>query len=809
MAGTEIAMIALLLLLAYIYLGYPLLLCALARLWPRPHSFDAAYTPSVTLLISAHNEAEVIRSKIENSLELDYPAGKFSIVVVSDCSDDGTDQKVLGFADRGVLLVRARERRGKTAALNLAMAGVTSDIVVFSDANAIYEPTAIRQLVRHFSDHSIGYVVGHARYHEETKSSAGGSEGAYWDLEVLLKRWESQFSSVVGGDGAIYAIRATLYQPMQETDINDFVNPLHIVAQGFRGIFEEKAWCTERPAGEFGREYQRKVRIVNRSFSGFLRVPQAHNPLRTGRFAWQLVSHKLLRWFSPYILSLLVAVMLLDWAIAPVTLWDQILAALVCSLLSLAAIGWLLDKKKLPHLIFYLPYYFMLVNVASAIGILLRLRGTVITTWATVRQEQDAPSGLLPVTGRLIALACLSLLALVGLVGSGLAGNLQALTVAAYLLILLLLHALLIYPSLMLPLAQLLGKPLARDHGYSPEVTLLIVAYNEAASIESKLLNSLALDYPRDLLRILVVSDGSADGTNEIVSRYADRGIELLAFPVNRGKIAAINEAMQGIDSEVVVLSDANVNYSSSAVNKLVRNLSDPRVGAVSGKVVLANSTVSYGNAERSYYSVEHAIQECEGSLGALIGADGAMYAIRRSLFTPPLADTILDDLVIAMEIARQGHLVVHEKEALGIEVNQQELKGEFYRKARIAAGGCQCLLRASGLPRLSQPLLLFCFVSHKVLRWVSGLLFLALIGVLIQIQLQSGSGAPVVLTFLLLVLAAGVLLALLVQLFPGLKRVKAANYCHYFHMLMAASLVGCYLGLTGRQKVTWRRGEV
>jgi hypothetical protein len=99
--------------------------------------------------------------------------------------------------------------------------------------------------------------------------------------------------------------------------------------------------------------------------------------------------------------------------------------------------------------------------------------------------------------------------------------------------------------------------------------------------------------------------------------------------------------------------------------------------------------------------------------------------------------------------------------------------------------------------------------VSHKVLRWLSGLLFLALIGVLVQIQLQSGSSAPVVLTLLLLVLAAGVLLALLVQLFPALKRIKAASYCHYFHMLMAASLVGCYLGLTGRQKVTWRRGEV
>jgi cellulose synthase/poly-beta-1,6-N-acetylglucosamine synthase-like glycosyltransferase len=307
-------------------------------------------------------------------------------------------------------------------------------------------------------------------------------------------------------------------------------------------------------------------------------------------------------------------------------------------------------------------------------------------------------------------------------------------------------------------------------------------------------------------LRIMVASDGSSGGTDQIVSRYRERGIELLAFPVNRGKISALNDAMQSIDSEIVVLSDANVFYTPAAIGKLVRNFADPRVGAVSGRVVLKNDTLSYGAAEQSYYGIEHLIQEREGSVGALIGADGAMYAIRRSLFTPPGADTILDDLVIAMGIARQGHLVVHEKEALGYEENLLELKGEFRRKVRIVAGGYQCLLRAAVLPRLSQPLLLFCFVSHKLLRWVSGFLLLSLMGVLVQIQARSGSpffGA------LLAVLFCALLVALLVQLFPNLKGFKPANLCHYFFMLMAASLVGCYLGVTGRQKVTWRGGAV
>jgi cellulose synthase/poly-beta-1,6-N-acetylglucosamine synthase-like glycosyltransferase len=800
MAWTDMTMIALLSLLAYIYFGYPLLLCLLAHLFPRPHRTDEEHLPTVTLVISAYNEADVIRAKIENSLSLDYPKQSLSIVVVSDCSSDGTDAEVLAFAGRDVRLVRASERRGKTAALNLALAGVTSEIVVFSDANAIYDRSAIRNLVRHFADPIIGYAVGHARYEEEAVSAAGGSEGAYWNLEVQLKRWESRFSSVVGGDGAIYAIRRNLYQPMLETDINDFVNPLQIVAKGYRGVFDDQAWCVERPAGQFGKEFARKVRIVNRSFNGYLRVPQACNPLRTGRFAWQLVSHKLLRWFSPYILCLLLAVLCLDRVLEPVRLLDQISLVICAVVAGLALTGWLLNRGSRAPTLLCLPYYFVLMNLASALGVFQRLRGRTTTTWTTVR-ESEAAANSLPLAPRLMLFFGAAVLLLAS---CGLTQSVLPLGVTATILVLALAHTFMGYPYLLIPLGRFLGKPLVRDEQYLPSVTLLVVAFNEAQVIEEKLRNCLALDYPRERLRIMVASDGSGDGTDQIVMRYREQGIELVSFPVNRGKIAALNEAMQGIDSEIVVLSDANVSYSALAVGKLVRNFADPRVGAVSGKVVLKSDTLSYGAAEKSYYGIEHRIQEREGSVGALIGADGAMYAIRRSLFIPPSGDTILDDLVIAMGIARHGHLVVHEKEALGFEDNLLELKGEFRRKVRIIAGGYQCLLRASVLPRLSQPLLLFCFVSHKVLRWVSGFLLLALLGVLAQIQLRSGTaffGA------LLAGLVGGMLVALLVQMFPALKGYKPANLCHYFFMLMAASLVGCYLGMTGRQKVTWRGG--
>ncbi len=800
MVWTEIIMMVLLLLLAYIYLGYPILLCLLARLFPTPHRVDEGHLPTVTLVISAYNEEAVIKSKLENSLALDYPPEKLSILVVSDCSSDGTDAEVLRFAEKGVKLLRAKERRGKTSALNIALDGVESEMVVFSDANAIYDAMAIRRLVRHFADPSIGYVVGCARYVEETVSAAGGSEGTYWDLEVMLKRWESAFSSVVGGDGAIYAIRRSLYEPLREEDINDFVNPLQIISKGYRGVFDEESWCVERPAGEFHKEFSRKVRIVNRSFSGFLRVPQAANPLVTGAFAWQLVSHKVLRWLSPYFIGLFFAFLVLDLLLHPASLTGEVLLTLTVVGALISMLGAIVNRFWRPPLPLLLPYYFVLVNAASALGVFYRLMGRTIVTWSTVREGERAPAPA-PLLPRLTFFCAAGLLVVTA---SGLALDEEYLGAAAILLMLLLVHTFVGYQLLLLPLSRLSGREPARDESYTPTVTLLVVAYNEAKVIERKIQNSLELQYPGDRLRILVASDGSQDGTDEIVSRYLDQGVELISFPVNRGKISALNDAMRQVDTEIVVLSDANVYYMPNAVRKLVRNFADPSVGAVSGKVVLLNDTLSYSAAEKSYYSIEHLIQELEGRLGALIGADGAMYAIRRRLFTPPSPDTILDDLVIAMDIARRGHLVLHEKEALGFEENLLEIVGEFRRKVRIIAGGYQCLLRGMVTPRLSQPLLMFCFISHKLLRWVSGYLLVALIAVLVQIQLRHASSS---FALVLAVLLAALVLALLVQFFPRLKSVKIVSLCHYFYMLMAASLLGGYRGVTGRQKVTWRGG--
>jgi len=789
--------------LAYIFIGYPILLFLLSKIFPRRHQYTDGHLPSVSFIISAHNEETIIGPKLENTLGLDYPSDKLEIVVVSDGSTDRTDETVNSHAARGVTLIRTADRRGKTAGLNLAITRVTGEIVVFSDANAIYDSQALRRLVRHFTDDTIGYVVGHARYVGGDESAAGRSESTYWDLEIRIKQWESDFSSVVGGDGAIYAIRRHLYEPLADSDINDFVNPLQIVARGYRGIFDQSAWCSERTAEEFGKEFGRKVRIANRSFNGLLRVPIVCNPLIVGRFAWQVISHKLLRWFSPFIILGHLTTSLLAAGITPIGMVALVATFGYFLFCLFALIGWWREiVSGRQRVAWYLPYYFVLMNIAAAVGVIKRLKGEVISTWSTVRESTlpgPQASVIVPLILIPILIICIGRLCYLAEV------ELQLLHTSAMLLFAVLVYTYLGYPLAAAALARFRRVDVVYDVSILPSVTLLIVAYNEEMVIEQKVVNSLELDYPADRLRIVVASDGSTDATNDLVARHTDR-VELMAFSQNKGKISALNTAMERIDTDVVVLSDANVMYDRLAVRNLVRHFSDPRVGAVSGKVILLNGTVSYGKAENRYYGIEHFIQHQEGLSGAVIGADGAMYAIRRDLFTPPPVDTILDDFVISMNIARQGFLVLHENDAIGYERNINEIDGEFRRKARIIAGGIQCLVRGEGVPFPAQRLLMFKFVSHKVLRWFSGILSAVLLVLLFRIAWLDGTIFHHVLLY---AFGGAALLALLGQLVPVTRRLLPVGLVHYLFMLKLATLVGCYLGFTGRQRVTWRSPNV
>jgi cellulose synthase/poly-beta-1,6-N-acetylglucosamine synthase-like glycosyltransferase len=289
------------------------------------------------------------------------------------------------YATRGVTLLRMPERGGKTVGLNAALREASGQVVVFSDANAMYRRDALRRLAAPFADPAVGAVVGESTYHDsETASEA--SESLYWKYETAIKRLESETGSVVGGDGAIYAIRRSLYVPMRADALSDFVNPLQIVKSGHRCLYEPAAQSVEKAAEGFDREFRRKVRIVNRAWRAMLSMPELLNPFRYGFFAVKLISHKLLRWLAPLFLLLLLLTSVALAGRSPLYAW-ALVAQIAFYALALAGHA-LRRRERMPRLL-SVPYYFSMVNIASARGILEAFKGETYTTWTTAR----APGG--------------------------------------------------------------------------------------------------------------------------------------------------------------------------------------------------------------------------------------------------------------------------------------------------------------------------------------------------------------------------------------------------------------------------------
>jgi hypothetical protein len=257
-------------------------------------------------------------------------------------------------------------------------------IIVFSDANAMYECAAIRALVGPFRDPQVGAVTGEQRYHAADGGSAGEGEGLYWKYELAIKKLESTVSSVIGGDGAIYAIRRELYWPMRPEDVSDFVNPLQIVAAGYRNVYQPAAAAYEHSGDSDLKEFRRKVRIVNQSWSAVWKLGGLLNPFRHAALAWQLWSHKILRWLALVPLALLfVASVALRGAggIYALLLWAQ------CACYALALLGWAWRDERTRPRVASIPYYFMLVNLASIRGVIEHYQGRTYATWATVREN--------------------------------------------------------------------------------------------------------------------------------------------------------------------------------------------------------------------------------------------------------------------------------------------------------------------------------------------------------------------------------------------------------------------------------------
>ncbi|UCG51132.1 MAG: glycosyltransferase family 2 protein [Candidatus Latescibacterota bacterium] len=370
----------------YSYIGYPLILFLIRKLKRRDrHVYDADYCPSVCLLISAYNEERVIRKKIENSLSLDYPKERYTILVASDGSDDHTVAITEDYQDLGIKLYHRRNRSGKSAVLNDVMKSIGADIVVFTDANSLFAEDALRKIVARFQNPKIGCVVGKLRYVDRHTSSVSKGEGLYWKYEGKLSVLESSLESVLVANGSIFGIRRELFTKLCPEVANDFQIPIEIGSRGYGVVYEPEAVAFETSTVFWQEEFHRKVRIIVRGLTGYSMLRKKLRGFR----AWQFFSHKLLRWVIGPLLFLILlsnAMLLEGSSFYALTLGLQLA-------LYLAALnGWRVRRTRKPHPLFYVPFYFTMVNLAAVVAIAKFLSGERQSTWVKAESARFTPA---------------------------------------------------------------------------------------------------------------------------------------------------------------------------------------------------------------------------------------------------------------------------------------------------------------------------------------------------------------------------------------------------------------------------------
>jgi glycosyltransferase involved in cell wall biosynthesis len=362
----------------YSLAGFPLLVLLRGTFLRRPVR-AAPITPSVSLIVSARNEVDAIGAKLDTLMALDYPREQLDVVVASDGSTDGTNEVVETFAAAGVRLL-ALPRVGKAAALNAAVASSSGEIVVFSDANSLFAPGTLRALVAPFADPEVGGVAGDQRY---LPADGATGERSYWSFDRLLKTYESRAGHVISATGAIYAVRRELFEPVPDAVTDDFVVSTGVIERGRRLVFAPDAVAYEPATSSDEAEFGRKVRIMTRGFRGVLVRRALLDPRRHGFYAFQLLSHKVLR--------RLLVVPLAAVALASVALAGEgrlYRAALVAQagFYGAAAIGLLArDERIRRHPAVALPAFFCLVHGAALMALLNLLRGKRIDRWEPVR----------------------------------------------------------------------------------------------------------------------------------------------------------------------------------------------------------------------------------------------------------------------------------------------------------------------------------------------------------------------------------------------------------------------------------------
>jgi len=378
----------------YAFIGYGIVLFFLVRLrrffiGKRSIRFDVKDTlPSCTLIVAAYNEEDFIEAKIKNTLALNYPKEKISFLFITDGSTDKTSEIISRYP--AIKLMGSLVRRGKIAAVQRAVANVTTETIVFTDANTFLNADALIKLCRHYADPKVGAVAGEKRVHVDEKSDATAGEGFYWKYESKLKVWDSELNSVVGAAGELFSVKTALYESVHpKTIIDDFMISMLIAQKGYRIVYEPEAYATETSSANIKEELKRKIRIAAGGLQSIIWLKSLLLPFKQPLLSFQYISHRVLRWtVVPF---LMITTLILNIAIVIQTqllIYQLILTAQVLFYL-LAISGWVLEKQQIKIKALFVPYYFGVMNYAVIAGIFRYLFGEQSAAWEKSKRKKN------------------------------------------------------------------------------------------------------------------------------------------------------------------------------------------------------------------------------------------------------------------------------------------------------------------------------------------------------------------------------------------------------------------------------------
>jgi cellulose synthase/poly-beta-1,6-N-acetylglucosamine synthase-like glycosyltransferase len=378
----------------YAFLGYGILLFVLIKLKrifkPKKDikNLVDSNLPSTTLLIAAFNEEDFIEEKIQNCLAIDYPKDKFQILFITDGSTDQTPQIISQYKD--IELLHQDSRAGKMAAIKRAIPYIKGEITVFTDANTFLNQEAIKELVKHYQIAKVGAVAGEKRIMVDEKADASAAgEGFYWKYESALKKWDYELYSSIGAAGELFSIRTALYQPVEsDTIIDDHMIAMRIAEQGYIIAYEPKAYAIETASENSAEELKRKIRIVAGGIQSIFRLKKAANPFNNPILTFQYISHKVLRWAVTPALMLIAFILncFIVYQYPDFTLYKPILMLQIL-FYAASALGWLLEQKKLKIKLFFIPYYFCLMNYAALAGTIRYFKGQQSAAWEKSKRK--------------------------------------------------------------------------------------------------------------------------------------------------------------------------------------------------------------------------------------------------------------------------------------------------------------------------------------------------------------------------------------------------------------------------------------